>query len=207
MNAKEASTMTLPSSLEQLISALRDLPAIGPRQATRIAFYLVRIGGQRTAALKQALEAAGTLGPCPQCYFPSEGRMLCVRCADKSRDQKTIMILEKETDLISLEKTGKYKGTYLIMGAIGKLGDLEPWQIVRIEKLTERITKDMGGTADEIIVALNPNTEGDWNAEKIVKRVAPLAKRLTRLGRGLPTGGEIEFADEETLGHAFEGRR
>ena len=116
------------------------------------------------------------------------------------------MVLEKETDLLSVEKTGKWNGRYFILGTIAKTGVLEEWQKLRLQSLKNVIAKELGGQIEEIILALNPTSIGDWNAGVLAKEFAPLAKKISRLGRGLPTGGEIEFADDETLGGALEHR-
>ena len=123
-----------------------------------------------------------------------------------ARDNRAVMLLEKETDLLSMEKTGKWNGTYFIIGPIAKTGVLEEWQKLRLQSFKRMIEKEFAGQLDEIILALNPTSIGDWNASILAKELAPLAKKISRLGRGLPTGGEIEFADDETLGGALERR-
>ena len=231
--------MKLPNSLEALIVRLAELPSIGPRQATRLAFHLLAQGTQRLRLLAENIDELGTLKLCARCFFPttqSEPRPsegvgaarqnlggLCPVCADPKRDQKIIMIVEKETDLITVERTGKFSGRYLIIGPIGKIGILEEWQKLRLAALKATIERDLGpstgsgqagqapqssaaGQAEEIILGFNPTSHGDWHAETLAKELAPLAKKMTRLGRGLPTGGEIEFADDDTLGAALERR-
>ena len=116
------------------------------------------------------------------------------------------MVVEKETDYLSLENTKKFTGRYFIIGPVPKTGFLEAWQKTRLSSLKKYIADSLGGTADEIILGFSPTTLGDFQAGLLLKELAPLAKRISRLGRGLPTGGEIEFADDETLGSALDRR-
>ena len=116
------------------------------------------------------------------------------------------MVLEKETDLLSIENTGKFPGRYFILGGVSKTGLMEDWQKLRLQNLKTFIEKTLGGQAEEIILAFNPTSFGDFGASLVEKELKPLTKKVTRLGRGLPTGGEIEFADDETLGSSLEGR-
>lgn len=117
-----------------------------------------------------------------------------------------IAIVEKETDLMSIEKAKKFLGRYLVLGDIGKDGILDPEQKLRLNHLKATVQKNFG-QAEEIILALNPTTLGDIEASLLAQELKPIAKKVTRLGRGLPTGGEIEFADEDTLGGALENRK
>lgn len=207
--------MRLPEPLEQLIDALADLPSIGPRQATRLAFYLIQRGENSMDALARNLDAMKRVKICENCFFVHDrpGRR-CSICDDPARNAGIIMIIEKETDLLSIENTGKFAGRYFIMGMIPKTGILEEWQKLRLEHLKKMMMKELGGKspsspsgqAEEIIIGFNPTSSGDWNAGLIAKELGPLAAKITRLGRGLPTGGEIEFADDETLGSALERR-
>lgn len=116
------------------------------------------------------------------------------------------MIVEKETDVLSMENTNKYIGRYLVLGIIPKTGLLDDSQKLKLQNLKSFIEKECSGKAEEIILAFNPTTVGDFHASLIAKELNPFAKKISRLGRGLPTGGEIEFADEDTLGSALEGR-
>jgi recombination protein RecR len=116
------------------------------------------------------------------------------------------MVVEKETDYLSLENTKKFTGRYFIIGPVPKTGFLEVWQKSRLLSLKKFIESDLGGKADEIILAFNPTTLGDFQTSLLLKELIPLAGRISRLGRGLPTGGEIEFADDDTLGSALERR-
>lgn len=197
----------LPSSLRALIDELSELPSIGPRQATRLAFYLAQKGGQSIENLARNLEGLKKIKICSRCFFVHENSGdLCDICVNKDRVQSNIMVVEKETDLISVENTNKFNGRYFILGVIPKTGMLEELQKLRLENLKGFIKKELGGQAEEIILALNPTSVGDWNAGILQKELGGFAKKITRLGRGLPTGGEIEFADDETLGGALSAR-
>lgn len=211
--------MKLPTSIEALIERLSELPSIGPRQATRLAFHLALQGKQALRTLAQAVDDLGDLNPCARCFFPTMppesrpaeggGAMrqstgnLCSICSDPKRDPRAVMIVEKETDLLSVERTGKFTGRYLIIGSIGKVGLLEEWQKLRLAALKSFAERECGGMLDEVILGFNPSAHGDWHASAIAKELSAIAKKLTRLGRGLPTGGEIEFADDDTLGAAL----
>lgn len=197
----------LPYTLQQLIDILSKLPSIGPRQATRLAFHLIHEGPQALQNFAQTIENASRIKVCERCFFVHENQgSLCGICASHERNQDIIMIVEKETDLLSLENTHKFTGRYLVVGEIPRSGLLEEWQRLRLRNLQKFIEKELGGKAREIIVAFNPTTVGDFHASLIAKELAPYAETISRLGRGLPTGGEIEFADDETLGSALERR-
>ncbi len=204
----------LPQSIENFIRLFAKLPAIGPRQATRLAFYLLRQGKSAVQELDHALASLGRLETCSQCFFPYEPRAphneqanLCTICADPARTKNVIAIVEKETDLLSLEKTKTFRGRYLILGDLARDGILEPTQKLRLKSLMTFIEKEVGGKAEEVLIALNPTTAGDIGADILKEQLKSHAKKITRLGRGLPTGGEIEFADEDTLGGALENRK
>lgn len=182
------------------------MPGIGIRQATRLAFKLINSGRNRIEETAKAISDLKYLKICSQCFFVySSTSALCDICRDPHRQKDIIAIIEKETDLISLERTKKFKGHYLILGEFTKTGFLESAQKLRLNHLKNRIKKEFG-QAEEIIIAFNPTTYGDLNFSMIAKELSPFAKKITRLGRGIPTGGEIEFADEETLGSAIERR-
>jgi len=199
--------MRLPQPIKSLIECLAELPSIGPRQATRLAFYLVNRGKNTIGELATTVHDLTKVKICERCFFVHQNQgSLCDICGDPKRKQDSIAIVEKETDLISLENTKKFSGRYVILGTIPKTGVLEDSQKLRLKNLVSFIQKDLGGKAEEIILAFNPTASGDWNATLIHKELVPYAKKISRLGRGLPTGGEIEFADDETLGNALENR-
>lgn len=200
----------LPEPIKKFIEIFADLPGIGVRQATRLAFKMINSGKNKIDETAQAIADLKHLKICPQCFFvfqanPPTGGTLCHICSDKTRHQNIIAIVEKETDLISLERTKKFKGRYLVLGEITKTGVLDSVQKLRLNHLKDWAKKQFG-QAEEIIIAINPTTYGDLNASIIAKELEPFAKKISRLGRGIPTGGEIEFADDETLGSALERR-
>jgi len=199
--------MTLPPSIKKLVDRLSELPSIGPRQATRLAFYLIGRGQNEIHFLAQEIEAMGRLKICANCFFIHQNQTtLCDTCADPARNKKIIAVVEKETDLISIENTKKFGGRYFILGAVLKTGILEDWQKLRLQSLKGFIQKELKGKAEEIILAFSPTSNGDFNVSLLIKELVPLALKVSRLGRGLPTGGEIEFADDETLGEALTNR-
>jgi recombination protein RecR len=197
----------IPKPIQKFIDVFSKLPALGPRLVTRLAFYLVRLDKAAFKDLEGAFLGLKELDRCPQCFFIKESsKKLCEICADPSRNNGILAIVEKETDLLALEKSGKFHGQYLVIGELAERGILEPVHKLRLENLKARIKKEMGGQAEEIIIALNLNTFGDFVGSLIKQDFKDLAKKISRLGRGIPTGGEIEFADEETLISALERR-
>ena len=209
--------MKLPEAINKLAEKLSLLPSIGPRQATRLAFYLVGRGAENIRSLAEDIDELRKIKICERCFFVHQNSdSLCDICKNVSRRQDIIMVVEKETDLMSLENTGKFNGRYFILGPIPKTGLLTDWQKLRLQSLKNFIEKSLSGNppspaatagkAEEIILAFNPTTLGDFHASLLTKELQTFTKKISRLGRGLPTGGEIEFADDETLGSALEGR-
>jgi recombination protein RecR len=198
----------LPEEIKKFIEEFEKLPSIGPRQATRLAFRLIGGGQAKLTELANAVAGLKKVKICPRCFFVhSQKTEVCSICADTTRANDVFMIVEKETDLMSIERTKKYRGKYLILGELTKSGALEPWQKLRLNSLKKIITDEMSDKmAKEIIVALNPTTYGDLNASLIEKELNNYSHKISRLGRGIPTGGEIEFADEETLSHSLTRR-
>jgi recombination protein RecR len=199
--------MKLPDPVQKVVDILAELPSIGPRQAVRLAFYLIGRPKEDLRTLAQSIDALRSIKICERCFFihQNEGT-LCDVCANPLRNQRVIMVVEKETDYLSLENTKKFTGRYFIIGPVPKTGFLEAWQKTRLASLKKYIESELGGAADEIILGFNPTTLGDFQASLLLKELAPLGKKISRLGRGLPTGGEIEFADDETLGSALDRR-
>jgi len=213
----------LPDPIKKFAEEFSKLPSIGPRQATRLAFYISSLGKNKIKEITDVISGLNNLETCPRCFrthspSTSSGQAgkakLCGICSDPTRSKSIIAIVEKETDLMSLEKTKKFNGWYLIIGELHKNGELEPEQKLRLSALKSFIKKELNGhstssgqaKADEIILAVNPTIYGDLNASLLKKELAEYAGKITRLGRGIPTGGEIEFADEETLGQAIDKR-
>ncbi len=198
----------IPENIQRFVQAFSRLPSIGPRQATRLAFRLIASGKNHIATLSQALAGLAQVQICSQCFFvhTHPHTTLCSICSDPHRAQDMFMIIEKETDLISIERTGKYAGKYLVLGELTKSGVLEDIHKTRLSVLKHIIESLPTKQAQEIIIALNPNTYGDLHTNLLIKELTTYTKKITRLGRGIPTGGEIEFADEDTLGHSLERR-
>lgn len=199
--------MKLPDPIQKVADELSELPSIGPRQAIRLAFYLVGRKKEHIRALALAVDGLRHIKICERCFFVHQNDGdLCDICKNPNRNQSIIMVVEKETDLVSLENTRKFTGRYFIVGPVPKTGLLEDWQKARLASLKAFIQGNLGGQADEIVLAFNPTSLGDLQATLLMKELAPLSKKMNRLGRGLPTGGEIEFADDETLGSALDRR-
>lgn len=203
--------MKLPDSFQKIADLLSDLPSIGPRQAIRLVFHLIHQGQDNIKNLSQRIGELERIKICERCFFIHENAdVLCDICGNPGRRQDIITIIEKETDLMSLENTARFNGRYFILGSIPKSGVLEDWQKLRLQGLKSFIQNPvpngLGGNAEEIILGFNLTSVGDFNSSLLEKELRPLTKKISRLGRGLPTGGEIEFADDETLGSAIERR-
>ena len=199
--------MKVTKGTKKLASILSALPGIGPRQALRLTFYLIRQGQGVQQELGDTIKDLKGVKICGQCFYVHENPgKLCDICSDAGRDHSTVAIVEKETDLISIESTGKYKGRYLVIGELGRGGILGPDQKLKLKSLRTWIAKTDRGMLKEVIIALNPNVQNDFVASQISGELKSLAGKITRLGVGIPSGGEIEFADDETLGEALKGR-
>lgn len=200
--------MRLPQSMQNLIERLSELPSIGPRQAVRLVFYLTSSGKNSVWNLARDLDELQKIKTCERCFFVHQNQNgLCDICGNAKRRQDVIAIVGKETDLISLENTSKFIGRYLVIGELPKAGALEEWQKLRLQNLKNFIQKELGGKAAEILLAFNPTRYGDWISALITQELTPLSGKISRLGRGLPYGGEIEFADDQTLTQALEQRQ
>lgn len=207
-----------PEPIKKFVDIFSKFPSIGPRQATRLAFYLISSGKNKLEETSKVIADLKTIKICFDCFFVhSNEDNLCNICRDKKRNKNIIMVVEKETDLTSIERAKTFTGRYLILGELTKTGVLEGMQKLRLNHLKTLIKKlPMGHSepqneeshsiAEEIIIATNPTTYGDLNAMIIKKELDGFAGKFSRLGRGIPTGGEIEFADEETLEEALKRR-
>jgi len=202
----------IPDGIRKFAEVFAEFPGIGPRQAVRLAFHLVYKGGGVEDQAIKAIESLKDIKICRQCFYIHDGKGdLCGICSDKSRDGSVIAIVEKETDLMSIESTGKFNGRYMVIGDLRKKSVLEPDQKLRLKSLKSYIAllpglPGQGAKAKEIIVAVNPTSVGNLNAVSISDELKSSAEKITRLGVGIPTGGEIEFADAETLGASLERR-
>ncbi len=205
-------------SIQKLIDIFSKFPTVGPRTASRFVFYLINQPETEVEKIIKAIQdIKKQIKLCAFCYNPfdiSESdsqSVLCRICKDGSRNRKTICVVEKETDLASIENIKEYRGLYFVLG--GTVSNLRKESIekLRINELLERIqspSKHEIATSgfEEIIIATNSTTDGETTALYLERILKPLDKKITRLGRGLPMGGELEYADEETLRSAFEGR-
>jgi recombination protein RecR len=192
------------TAMQTLIDALGRLPGVGPKSAQRIAFHLLKIDAHDVEKLASAItEAKALVQFCQKCFNFSEGSV-CHICDDSRRDQTVLCVVEESRDIVAIEKTGEYRGRYhVLLGAMNPLEGVGPEQL-KIRELLARLD-DEGIT--EIILCTNPNTEGDVTAMYLARLLNPLGLRVTRIASGLPVGGDLEYADEITLGRALEGRR
>jgi recombination protein RecR len=189
-------------SLEKLIGEFSKLPGIGRKTAQRLAFYLLKQPREEVEALAQALvDVKEKTKLCSVCFNITETDP-CPICSDVRRDHTTICVVEEPNDVLAIEKTGMYHGVYHVLGgALSPLDGVGP-ENLKIKELLARMTDEV----QEVILATNPNVEGEATALYIQKLVKPLGKRITRLARGIPTGSDLEFVDELTLSRALEGR-
>lgn len=196
----------LPEPLERLILALERLPGVGPKTASRLAFYLLKAPPEFSDDLADALKMVknGTAF-CHTCFnITDAGREECVICADPKRDRSVVCVVEDPLDMVALEKTAGFKGQYhVLQGALSPIEGIGPDDI-KIYELEERVKN--GGIA-EVIVATNPSMEGDATALYLRQRLDKYPVKLTRLARGLPVGGDLEYADQSTLLRALAGRQ
>jgi recombination protein RecR len=195
-----------PRTIQKLIEIFSKFPTVGQRTATRFVFYLIKRDRREIEELSKAiLDLKEKIKFCKNCFKPFEGEgEICEICSDKTRDRSLLCIVEKETDLEAIEKTKKYKGLYFVLGGPVSAIKKEELKKLRIKELEERI-KDK--KIEEIVIATSLTTEGEALALFLERKLKNSGKKITKLGRGLPTGGELEYADEETLGAAFEGRK
>lgn len=196
----------LPRSIEKLIESFEKLPGIGPKTASRLAFYLLHVPQGELDQFSLALKNLKTATVyCSKCLNIGETDP-CVICSSPDRDESVINVVEQPIDILSLEKTGKYKGVYHVLhGAINPLNNIGPDEI----HITELIKRVVHGKITEVILSTNPNMEGEATAMYISRELkSQNAKcKITRLAHGLPVGGDLEYADEVTLSRALEGRR
>ena len=192
------------ASVQALIDELGRLPGVGPKSAQRIAFYLLKAAPEDANRLARAItEAKAKVTWCRQCFNISEGE-LCAYCLDDRRDSAILCVVEEPRDIVALERTHEFTGRYhVLQGAISPIEGVGPEQL-RIQELLRRV--DAEGVT-EVILATNPNIEGEATAMYLARLLKPLGLKVTRIASGLPVGGDLEYADEVTLGRAFSGRR
>jgi recombination protein RecR len=190
--------------IQDLIDELARLPGIGPKSAQRLAFYVVKAPGQDARRLAEAIIGAKErVRFCRECFSVSEGE-LCRICRDPGRDATVICVVEEPKDQAAIEKAGVIRGRYHVLGgAISPLDGIGPDDL-RVQDLLDRVSRN---GVHEVILATNPNLEGNATAMYVAALLKPIGVTVTRLASGLPVGGDLEYADEVTLGQALEGRR
>ncbi|OQY86694.1 MAG: recombination protein RecR [Anaerolineae bacterium UTCFX3] len=198
--------MLLPEPLQNLITALERLPGIGPKSASRLAFFFLRADESLSAELAEALTGLKEkIGYCSECFNITEaGRELCEVCANPKRDASVICVLEDALDVLALERIGAYQGRYHVLGGVlNPIEGIGPDDI-KIRPLIERVAR---GGVREVIIATNPSMEGDTTAMYLQQQLRASGVHVTRLARGLPMGGDLEYADQNTLLRALQGRQ
>lgn len=195
---------TTPRSVTRLIEEFHRLPGIGPKTAQRLTFYLLRTSKTQVESLSDAIrDLREQITTCALCQNIAESNP-CNVCRDETRDRTMICVVEEPLDLVAIERTREYKGLYHVLhGAISPVEGVGP-EDLRIKELLDRLRD---GRVTEVLLATNPNLEGEATAMYIERLIKPLGIRMTRLARGLPVGGDLEYADEVTLTRALEGRR
>ena len=196
----------LPDPLQRLVLALERLPGIGPKTASRLAFYLLRSPDELSQDLAGALQdLKSSIGQCSTCFnFTLSGRSQCEVCADPQRDPALICVVEEAPDVLAMERTAGYHGRYHVLhGALSPIEGIGPDDL-KIRQLIERVK---AGGIKEIIIATNPSMEGDATALYLNQQLQPFDIRVTRLARGLPMGGDLEYADQSTILRALSGRQ
>ena len=193
-----------PEPFARLIEALQRLPGIGPKTAQRLTFFLLKRPLDEVRELSEALIAVKErIGHCRICFNVTDEDP-CHICADPARDPRVLCVVEEPNDLLAMERTGEFRGRYhVLLGALSPLDGIGPEDI----KVRELLARVEGSETTEVILATNPNVEGEATALYLSKLLRPLVVRVTRIARGLPVGGDLEYADQVTLSKALEGRR
>ncbi len=193
-----------PEAVTRLVDEFSRLPGIGPKTASRLTYYLLRAPVEQVQALGDAvLQLRERLQFCSRCFNITEADP-CPVCSDVRREQHSICVVEEPLDVLAIERTGEYRGLYHVLhGAIAPVEGIGP-EDLRIRELVTRVEKE---PIHEIILATNPSLEGEATAMYIRRQLFPLQVRITRLARGLPMGGDLEYADVVTLARALEGRQ
>jgi len=196
--------MFYAESMARLIEAFKRLPGIGPKTAQRLAYFIIKLPKEEVETITRALlEAKEKITLCSNCGNLTEEQP-CVICKDMKRDISLICVVQEPRDVLAMEKTGEYRGIYhVLQGAISPIDGIGP-EDLKIKELLARISDNK---VREIIMATNPNVEGEATAMYISRLMKPLDIKVTRIAHGLPVGGDLEYADEVTLARALEGRR
>ena len=190
--------------VQALIDELGRLPGIGPKSAQRIAFHLLKLPTDDVSRLAMSItDAKARVRFCARCWNFADGEF-CPICLDDRRDTTTLCVVEESRDIVSIEKTGEFRGRYhVLLGALSPLDGIGP-EDLRVRELLARLETP---GVEEVILATNPSVEGEATAIYLAKLLKPFGMRITRIARGLPVGGDLEYADEVTLSKALEGRR
>ena len=193
-----------PASFENLIDGFASLPGIGRKSAQRLAFHILSLPDEDAESFANAvLEAKRSVRTCPVCQNLTDGE-LCPVCASPDRDRSVICVVSEPRDVLSIERSREYRGLYHVLhGVLSPMNHVGPDDL-RIRELTERVAK---GGVEEVIMATNPDTEGDTTAMYISRLLRPFGVKVTRLGFGVPVGASLEYADDATMLKALEGRR
>ncbi len=197
--------MLLPESIQSLVTALERLPGIGPKSASRLAFYLLRASEDVAQDLSTALaNLKANTAFCSECFnITDAGRERCEICESQKRDSSLICVVEEALDVLALERTGGFQGKYhVLQGVLSPIEGIGPDDL-KIKQLVERVAR---GGVGEVIIATNPSMEGDATAQYLRQQLEPMGVKVTRLARGLPVGGDLEYADQNTLLRALAGR-
>ncbi|MGE5462553.1 MAG: recombination mediator RecR [Syntrophothermus sp.] len=198
--------MLLPESIQSLINSLERLPGIGPKSASRLAFYLLRAPDEVSQDLSTALaDLKSKTAFCQECFnITDAGRQICEICESTRRDGSLICVVEEALDVLALERTGGFQGKYhVLQGVLSPIEGIGPDDL----KIKQLIARVQNGGIKEVILATNPSMEGDATALYLRQHLEPLGVRVTRLARGLPVGGDLEYADQNTLLRALSGRQ
>jgi recombination protein RecR len=193
-----------PEPVARLIEALQRLPGIGPKTAQRLTFFLLKRPAEEVRELTESLKAVKErIVSCRICFNVTDEDP-CRICSDPRRDEHVLCVVEEPNDLLAMERTGEFRGRYhVLLGALSPLDGIGPDDI----KVRELLGRLEAGRVTEVILATNPNVEGEATALYLAKLLRPLGIRVTRIARGLPVGGDLEYADQVTLSKALEGRR
>ena len=194
----------IPVPLTRVMEELGRLPGIGPKTAQRLSFYILRAPRESVERLAGALvEVKARIRFCDECYFIAEAER-CAICLSARRDRSVLCVVEEPLDVLAIERTGEYNGLYHVLhGALSPIDGVGPAEL-KIRELLARLKREPVG---EVILATDPDMEGEATAAYLAEQLQPLAIRTSRLAHGLPVGGELEYADELTLARAFAGRR
>jgi recombination protein RecR len=189
--------------IARLVEELCKLPGVGQKTAQRLAFHLLKVPAEEATSLAEAiLEARDKVTFCSRCFNFAQGD-LCEYCADTRRDPILVCVVERPQDIVAVERTGEFRGLYHVLGgAISPIDGIGPEEL-KVRELLERVRKD---GIQEVIVATNPRVEGEATAVYLANMLKPLGVKATRIASGLPVGGDLEYADEVTLGRALKGR-